>query len=151
MRPLRVLIVDDSAVNRRTLTDLLSQMPGVTVVGAAQDGDEALRSAATLAPDLITLDLEMPRMDGFTFLRLLMASRPTPVLVVSRGHRWDFWPWRHRPGPQMVKMCRSAGSVKPCGGSPSVWVALVWECLSLAGSSRRSSGSCTAGPVGGCR
>jgi two-component system chemotaxis response regulator CheB len=83
MRPLRVLIVDDSAVNRRTLTDLLSQMPGVTVIGAAQDGDEALRSAATLAPDLITLDLEMPRMDGFTFLRLLMASRPTPVLVVS--------------------------------------------------------------------
>ena len=83
MRPLRVLIVDDSAVNRRTLTELLSQMAGVTVVGAAQDGDEALRSAATLAPDLITLDLEMPRMDGFTFLRLLMASRPTPVLVVS--------------------------------------------------------------------
>jgi two-component system, chemotaxis family, protein-glutamate methylesterase/glutaminase len=83
MRPLRVLIVDDSAVNRRTLADLLGQIPGVSVVGAAQDGDEALRSSATLNPDLITLDLEMPRMDGFTFLRLLMASRPTPVLVVS--------------------------------------------------------------------
>ena len=83
MRALRVLVVDDSAVNRRTLADLLSQMPGVTVVGVAQDGDEALRQAASLAPDLITLDLEMPRMDGFTFLRLLMASRPTPVLVVS--------------------------------------------------------------------
>jgi two-component system chemotaxis response regulator CheB len=83
MRPLRVLVVDDSAVNRRTLADLLSQMPGVTVAGVAQDGDEALRYAASFAPDLITLDLEMPRMDGFTFLRLLMASRPTPVLVVS--------------------------------------------------------------------
>lgn len=83
MRPLRVLIVDDSAVNRRTLADLLGQIPGVTVVGAAHDGDEALRSCAVLNPDLITLDLEMPRMDGFTFLRLLMASRPTPVLVVS--------------------------------------------------------------------
>jgi two-component system, chemotaxis family, protein-glutamate methylesterase/glutaminase len=83
MRPLRVLIVDDSAVNRRTLADLLGQIPGVTVVGAAQDGDEALRCSAALNPDLITLDLEMPRMDGFTFLRLLMASRPTPVLVVS--------------------------------------------------------------------
>jgi two-component system chemotaxis response regulator CheB len=83
MRPLRVLVVDDSAVNRRTLADLLSQMPGVTVVGVAQDGDEALRYAASFTPDLITLDLEMPRMDGFTFLRLLMASRPTPVLVVS--------------------------------------------------------------------
>jgi two-component system chemotaxis response regulator CheB len=83
MRPLRILVVDDSAVNRRTLGDLLGQMDGVTVVGVAQDGDEALRYAAQYAPDLITLDLEMPRMDGFTFLRLLMASRPTPVLVVS--------------------------------------------------------------------
>jgi two-component system chemotaxis response regulator CheB len=83
MRPLKVLVVDDSAVNRRTLADLLGQMAGVTVVGVAQDGDEALRYAASFAPDLITLDLEMPRMDGFTFLRLLMASRPTPVLVVS--------------------------------------------------------------------
>jgi two-component system chemotaxis response regulator CheB len=83
MRPLRILVVDDSAVNRRTLGDLLGQMAGVTVVGVAQDGDEALRYAAQYAPDLITLDLEMPRMDGFTFLRLLMASRPTPVLVVS--------------------------------------------------------------------
>jgi two-component system chemotaxis response regulator CheB len=83
MRPLRVLVVDDSAVNRRTLSDLLGQINGVTVVGVAQDGDEALRYAATFAPDLITLDLEMPRMDGFTFLRLLMASRPTPVLIVS--------------------------------------------------------------------
>jgi two-component system, chemotaxis family, protein-glutamate methylesterase/glutaminase len=83
MRPLRVLVVDDSAVNRRTLADLLGQMSGVTVIGVAQDGDEALRCAASLAPDMITLDLEMPRMDGFTFLRLLMASRPTPVVVVS--------------------------------------------------------------------
>ena len=83
MKLLRVLVVDDSAVNRRTLADLLGQMNRVTVVGVAQDGDEALRLAVSLAPDLITLDLEMPRMDGFTFLRLLMASRPTPVLVVS--------------------------------------------------------------------
>jgi two-component system chemotaxis response regulator CheB len=80
---MRVLVVDDSAVNRRTIADLLGQMQGVSVIGVAQDGDEALRSAASLAPDLITLDLEMPRMDGFTFLRLLMASRPTPVVVVS--------------------------------------------------------------------
>jgi two-component system chemotaxis response regulator CheB len=83
MRPLRVLVVDDSAVNRRTIADLLGQMPGVSVIGVAQDGDEALRYAASMSPDLITLDLEMPRMDGFTFLRLLMASRPAPVVVVS--------------------------------------------------------------------
>lgn len=82
---LRVLVVDDSAMNRRTLGDLLDGIPGVEVIGKASDGDEALRLTVALRPDLITLDLEMPRMDGFTFLRLLMASRPTPVIVIS-GH-----------------------------------------------------------------
>ncbi len=80
---LRVMVVDDSAFNRRTIGDLLANMDGVEVVGKAADGDEALRLAASLTPDLITLDLEMPRMDGFTFLRLLMARQPTPVVVVS--------------------------------------------------------------------
>jgi two-component system, chemotaxis family, protein-glutamate methylesterase/glutaminase len=83
MKPLRVLVVDDSAYNRRAIGDLLTAIPGVQVVGKAADGDEALRLVAQLSPDLITLDLEMPRMDGFTFLRLLMARRPTPVIVVS--------------------------------------------------------------------
>lgn len=80
---LRVMVVDDSAFNRRTIGDLLANMEGVEVVGKAADGDEALKLAASLAPDLITLDLEMPRMDGFTFLRLLMVRQPTPVIVVS--------------------------------------------------------------------
>jgi two-component system chemotaxis response regulator CheB len=80
---LRVMVVDDSAFNRRTIGDLLANMEGVEVVGKAADGDEALRLASSLLPDLITLDLEMPRMDGFTFLRLLMARQPTPVVVVS--------------------------------------------------------------------
>lgn len=83
MRKLRALVVDDSAFNRRTISDLLAAMPDVEVVAKASDGDEALRLATQVAPDLITLDLEMPRMDGFTFLRLLMAKRPTPVIVVS--------------------------------------------------------------------
>ncbi len=83
MRHLRVLVVDDSAYNRRTLSEVLATLDGVEVVGKASDGDEALRMVADLQPDLITLDLEMPRMDGFTFLRLLMARRPTPVIVVS--------------------------------------------------------------------
>lgn len=83
MKPLRVLVVDDSAYNRRTISDMLATIGGVEVVGKAGDGDEALRLVGELAPDLITLDLEMPRMDGFTFLRLLMARRPTPVVVVS--------------------------------------------------------------------
>ncbi len=83
MRPLRVLVIDDSAMNRRVLSGLLSAIPPVQVVGTAADGEEALRLVNERTPDLITLDLEMPRMDGFTFLRLLMASRPTPVVVIS--------------------------------------------------------------------
>lgn len=83
MKHMRVLVVDDSAYNRRALSEVLGTLDGVEVVGKASDGDEALRLVADLQPDLITLDLEMPRMDGFTFLRLLMARRPTPVIVVS--------------------------------------------------------------------
>ncbi|MBW2465622.1 MAG: response regulator, partial [Deltaproteobacteria bacterium] len=83
MRVLRTLVVDDSAYNRRVIGDLLSEMDGVEVVGKATDGDEALRAVEELSPDFITLDLEMPRMDGFTFLRLLMARKPLPVIVVS--------------------------------------------------------------------
>ncbi len=81
--PLRVLVVDDSAYNRRNIADILGGNDEVEVVGKAADGEEALRLALQLKPDVITLDLEMPRMDGFTFLRILMARQPTPVIVVS--------------------------------------------------------------------
>lgn len=80
---LRVLVVDDSAYNRQTITSMLESLPGIEVVGRAMNGKEALQMAFDLEPDAITLDLEMPEMDGFAFLRLLMARRPTPVLVVS--------------------------------------------------------------------
>jgi two-component system chemotaxis response regulator CheB len=81
--PLRVLVVDDSAYNRRNIADILGGRDDIEVVGKAGDGDEALRLVSQLKPDVITLDLEMPRMDGFTFLRILMAKSPTPVIVVS--------------------------------------------------------------------
>ncbi len=81
--PLRVLVVDDSAFNRRNIADILGGGGEVEIVGKAADGEEALRLALQLKPDVITLDLEMPRMDGFTFLRILMAKQPTPVIVVS--------------------------------------------------------------------
>lgn len=79
----RVLVVDDSPVNRRAITGHLQASGEVEVVARAADGNEALKFAYDLRPDVITLDLEMPKMDGFSFLRLLMASRPTPVIVVS--------------------------------------------------------------------
>lgn len=85
--PIRVLVIDDSAFSRRTIIRMLESSPLVEVVGWARDGEEALRKALTLPVDLITLDLEMPRMDGFTFLRLLMTKRPLPVIVVSSRAR----------------------------------------------------------------
>ena len=81
--PLRVLVVDDSATSRRSIAGILSASPEIQVVGKAADGDEALRLVALHHPDVITLDLEMPRMDGFTFLRILMARSPLPVIVIS--------------------------------------------------------------------
>jgi two-component system, chemotaxis family, protein-glutamate methylesterase/glutaminase len=81
--PIRLLIIDDSAYNRRNIADVFASTPEVEVVGKAADGEEALRLVTLLKPDVITLDLEMPRMDGFTFLRILMSKQPTPVIVVS--------------------------------------------------------------------
>jgi len=80
---IRVLVIDDSAFSRQVITRMLGGSPLVDVVGVARDGEEALRKTFELEPDLITLDLEMPRMDGFTFLRLVMSRRPTPVMVIS--------------------------------------------------------------------
>ena len=82
-KPIRILVIDDSAFNRQTITAMLEGTPGFSVVGRAGDGEEGLKLAFQLQPDVITLDLEMPKMDGFAFLRLLMARQPTPVIVIS--------------------------------------------------------------------
>ncbi|MCM2263721.1 MAG: chemotaxis response regulator protein-glutamate methylesterase [Desulfuromonadales bacterium] len=79
----RVLVIDDSAFNRRTIVKMLEALPDVEVVGYACDGEEGLRKVIDLKPDLVTLDLEMPRMDGFTLLRIVMQKQPTPIIVVS--------------------------------------------------------------------
>ena len=81
--PLKVLVIDDSAYHRRTLSRIIAAAPEFEVVGTAGDGEEAIKKVVTLQPDLLTLDLEMPRMDGFTFLRWLMRTLPRPTLVVS--------------------------------------------------------------------
>ena len=80
---LRVLVVDDSAYNRQSITAILSNSAEVEVVGKAANGEEALQLVSQLKPDAITLDLEMPRMDGFTLLRILTTKMPTPVIIVS--------------------------------------------------------------------
>ncbi len=81
--PIRVLIVDDSAFMRFTITKHLSEVSGITVVGSAHDGEEALRLIPKLKPDVVTLDIEMPRMNGLATLREIMTRFPLPVIMVS--------------------------------------------------------------------
>jgi two-component system, chemotaxis family, protein-glutamate methylesterase/glutaminase len=82
-KPVRVLIVDDSAMIRKVLTIGLSADPGLRVIGAASDAVQALEMVRTLRPDVITLDIEMPHMDGVTFLQRLMPVDPIPTVVIS--------------------------------------------------------------------
>jgi two-component system chemotaxis response regulator CheB len=82
-RKIRVLVVDDSAVVRRMISDALKQDPEIEVVGAACDPYVARDMILELEPDVLTLDIEMPRMDGLTFLKILQEHRPMPVIIVS--------------------------------------------------------------------
>jgi two-component system chemotaxis response regulator CheB len=81
--PVRVLIVDDSAMIRKVLSMGLSGDPGIEVVGTASGAEQALEMIQTLRPDVMTLDIEMPRMDGVTFLRQLMPVMPLPTVIIS--------------------------------------------------------------------
>ena len=83
MRKIRVLIIDDSALVRKLLTEILNSDPAIEVVGAAIDPHIARQKIKDLDPDVLTLDVEMPRMDGLSFLRQLMRLRPMPVLMIS--------------------------------------------------------------------
>lgn len=83
MAQIKVFIVDDSAVVRKVLTEMLSKHAGITVLGAAQDPLFALPRMEKDWPDVIILDVEMPRMDGVTFLKKIMSERPTPVIMCS--------------------------------------------------------------------
>jgi two-component system chemotaxis response regulator CheB len=79
----RVLVVDDSALMRKLIPLILERDPDIEVVGTAMDGNFALRKIAELQPDVVTLDLEMPRMDGLETLRMIMRGAPLPVIVFS--------------------------------------------------------------------
>lgn len=83
LKKIRVLVVDDSAVVRRMISDTLSLDPEIEVVGTAADPYIARDKILELNPDVLTLDIEMPRMDGLTFLRILQQHRPMPVVVIS--------------------------------------------------------------------
>jgi two-component system chemotaxis response regulator CheB len=83
--PIRVLIVDDSASARAALSDILAGDPGIEVMGAAGDPYAAVETMKGGLPDVILLDVELPRMDGLTFLRRIMSQRPIPVVICS-GH-----------------------------------------------------------------
>ena len=82
-KKVRVLIVDDSSVVRQTLTEILSSDPEIEVIGTAGDPFVAADRIAENVPDVITLDIEMPRMDGLTFLKKLMSQHPIPVVICS--------------------------------------------------------------------
>jgi two-component system, chemotaxis family, protein-glutamate methylesterase/glutaminase len=83
MNRIKVLIIDDSALVRQTLTDILSSDPQIEVVGSAPDPIVAAEKMRSVIPDVITLDVEMPRMDGLTFLQKLMSQHPIPVVMCS--------------------------------------------------------------------
>ncbi|KIP96311.1 MULTISPECIES: chemotaxis response regulator protein-glutamate methylesterase [Pseudomonas] len=83
MKPIKVMIVDDSAVVRQVLSSVLASDPAIQVIGTAADPLFALDKMQREWPDVIVLDVEMPRMDGITFLRKLMSERPTPVVICS--------------------------------------------------------------------
>lgn len=82
-KKIRVLIVDDSAVVRQSLTSILESDPDIEVMGTAADPIIAVKKIMKEVPDVITLDIEMPRMDGLTFLRKIMSQHPIPVVVIS--------------------------------------------------------------------
>ncbi|MGZ5043161.1 MAG: response regulator [Methylobacter sp.] len=83
MNKIRVLIIDDSLLIRKVLSEILNSSPDIEVVGTAEDPLIAREMIKELNPDVLTLDIEMPRMDGITFLRNLMRLRPMPVVMIS--------------------------------------------------------------------
>lgn len=80
---IKVLIVDDSAFIRNALSNMLSSDPEIKIIGTARDGLEAIEKVESLNPDIVTLDIEMPKMDGISTLKHIMEKNPVPVIMVS--------------------------------------------------------------------
>ena len=82
-KSIKVLVIDDSALVRQTLSDIINSDDQLEVIGVAADPFFAAQKIKSHIPDVITLDVEMPRMDGLTFLKTLMAQYPIPVVIIS--------------------------------------------------------------------
>ncbi|MGV6858724.1 MAG: protein-glutamate methylesterase/protein-glutamine glutaminase [bacterium] len=139
----RVLIVDDSLMIRTLLSDLLSKDLGIEVVGAAQDPYVARDMIKQLNPDVLTLDVEMPRMDGISFLRNLMRLRPMPVVMISS---------LTQEGSNTTLEALSLGAVdyvpKPSGGSLRDYAAHVRTKVKMAASANlHALGQAPAAPA----
>src|SRR6266478_372903 len=123
MRPARILIVDDSAVIRRVLSDLLASDPEIVVAGTAGNGSQALARIPEISPDLVTLDIEMPGMNGLETLAEIRRLHPklpviSSVLIPSmvRLQPWMRWrgaPATMSPNPPTANLRRARTS--PCG------------------------------------
>jgi two-component system chemotaxis response regulator CheB len=85
----RVMVVDDSALMRKKIVDIINSDPELEVIATARDGKEAIREIVTLKPDVITMDIEMPRLDGLTALGYIMTDHPTPVVMLSAFAKED--------------------------------------------------------------
>ncbi|MCH8251488.1 MAG: response regulator, partial [Planctomycetes bacterium] len=82
-KPIRTLVVDDSIFMRTILKGALEKAPNIEVIGTAQNGNEALEKVAKLKPDVMTLDIEMPGLDGIGVLKKIMADSPMPIVMIS--------------------------------------------------------------------
>jgi two-component system chemotaxis response regulator CheB len=131
--PIRVLVVDDSPLVREVLTELLAVDTEIAVVGAARDPYEAREMIRERAPDVITLDVEMPNMNGVAFLERLMRLKPLPVVMVST---------LTQKGADVTLLALELGAVdfvaKPLDAGPNVWAALGAE---LRGKVRAAAGA----------
>ena len=83
MSRIRVLVVDDSAFMRKIITDILAGSPEIEVIGKARNGQEAIEKVTELRPDVVTMDIEMPGLDGLHALGYIMSECPTPVIMLS--------------------------------------------------------------------
>ena len=87
MAKIRVLTVDDSAFMRKLISDFLSEHPEIEVIGTARNGEDAIKKWRELRPDVLTLDVEMPKLNGLEVLKLIMKEQPLPVVMLSSTTR----------------------------------------------------------------